>query len=144
MSEPNKERNSEELYEAIVDSLVENEIREYSNPKEYLESQGIDSESLVASGLILVQQWKNKVRLERRRKEYERLQTILIPIQQQIAETPAEGLKKRLIDIICGDDLRLAEVYWHKLESVSDADLQNIVKEQQLLEYFAKIYEDND
>ncbi|MEE9442832.1 MAG: hypothetical protein V3V99_09225 [candidate division Zixibacteria bacterium] len=140
MREKPKKMKSEELYNKIIDSLIENELNEHSTPEEYLESQGVDANKLLKDGLSIVNQWKNKVRLEKRRSQFETIKKRLQDVWPQLALTPKENLKKKLVDIVAGDNEQLAMVYWHKFEDITDSDLENMVKEQSILDSFIEIF----
>jgi len=65
MPEKRKKITNKDIYHNIIDALVENESAEFASPEEYLEAQGLDPDSLTKSGLKIVNQWKNKIRLEK-------------------------------------------------------------------------------
>lgn len=137
-----KKMNEKELYNSIIDSLVDNELSEYSSPQEYLESQGVDTNSLLKGGLSIVNQWRNKVRLAKRRSQFEAIRERLQGLWPQLVLTPKENLKKKLVDVFAGNDKQLAMVYWHKLENITDSDLENMVKEQSILDSFIEVFDE--
>lgn len=141
MNEKQKNMSNEELYNKIIDSLVENEISEFSSPLEYLKSQEQDIKSLMKGGLDIVNQWKNKTRLAGRRAQFEEIKLKLQGMWSQLALTPKKNLKEELVNVFAGEDKQLAMVYWHKLKDITDSDLENMVKEQSVLDSFIELFD---
>jgi len=139
-----KGMTKEGLYNMVIDSLIENELSEFSSPEEYLKSKSVDSESLLLSGLSIVNHWKNKVRLEKRRMQYKALSKRLSEALAQLSLTPKIDFRHKLVDILAGGDEQMVQAYWHKLEKITDSDLENMLKEHTILEQFIEIFEHLD
>lgn len=139
MNENPNYKSSKDLYNKIIDSLVENEINEFSSPLEYLKSQGQNIDLLMKGGLDIVNQWKNKTRLVKRRIQFEEIKLKLRGAWPQLILTPKESLKEKLINVFAGDNKQLAMAYWHKLENITDTDLENMIKEQSVLDSFIEL-----
>jgi len=132
---------SEEIFNDIEDSLVENEVGEHASPRRYLESQGVDVDSLLDGGIGIVNQWRNKARLQARRKQYEVFRSHMTDFMSKLSQVSPSQLREQLAALLAGDNKKMAAVYWHKLEDITDSDLSEMLKEQQLLEYFMQVYE---
>jgi hypothetical protein len=140
MNEKPPKMSDKELYNKIIDSLVDSEISEFSSPREYLNSQGQDFNSLMIGGLEIVNQWKNKTRLAGRRAQFEQIKNKIQGMWPQLALAPRENLKEKLVNIFAGDDKQLAMVYWHKLDDITDSDIENMLKEQNILDSFIELF----
>lgn len=79
-----KQQHSKKIFNNMADSLVENEIGEHTSPRRYLESQGVDVDSLLNSGMEIVNQWKNNMRSTER--QTEQLIEVLMLIRRELAK----------------------------------------------------------
>jgi len=144
MPEKRKKITNKDIYHNIIDALVENESAEFASPEEHLKAQGLDPNSLTKSGLEIVNQWKNKVRLEKRKAQYLKIRTKFDGLWSKLAVTPTNELKQTLVVLLSNNNEELAKVYWHKLEDINTTDLENMVKEQEVLDNFIDLFDGLD
>jgi len=144
MSKKRKKLTNKDIYNNIIDALVENESAEFSSPEEHLNAIGIDPEKVTISGMNIVNQWKNKIRLERRKIQYQKIRAKFKGLWSTLAVTPAKDLKGTLVELLSNNDAELAKVYWHKLEDVNSTDLETMVKEQEVLDSFIDLFAELD
>ncbi|MCH7973854.1 MAG: hypothetical protein IH949_08210 [Bacteroidetes bacterium] len=132
-------KNKQELDKIFKE--IEGEILDNSDfAKEYLEEVGYDLNELNKKGIDFIEKMKGKARLklakEKRFKIVEEIKKYLSQLNKDVKMQS----RQILIDILKGEQLSFQ---FRDLEKLSDEDLLEMVKEEQLLQYLEELKKDN-
>lgn len=138
----NSSKNKKDL-DKIFKS-VEEEILDNSDfAKEYLVEAGYNLDELNKKGIDYIEKMKGKARLkhakEKRFKIVEEIKIYLAQLNSEVKMQP----RQLLIDILKSSRGEQLSFQFRDLEKLSDEDLLEMVKEEQLLQYLEELKKDN-
>jgi len=141
MNMENNSKNKKDLFKII--NFIGDEISNNSDfAEEYLKDSGYNLEELNAKGIDFINKLKGKLRLkiaqERRVKLFEELKERVKRINSEVQ------MKSRqvLIEMLKTAQENQISFQFRDLEKLSDEDLLEMVKEEQLLDYLDELRKD--
>ena len=138
----NSSKNKKDL-DKIFKS-VEEEILDNSDfAKEYLVEAGYNLDELNKKGIDYIEKMKGKARLKHaKEKRFKIVEEIKIYLAQLNSEVKMQS-RQLLIDILKSSRGEQLSFQFRDLEKLSDEDLLEMVKEEQLLQYLEELKKDN-
>lgn len=131
----NSKKELLKIFKSIEDDLLKNS----ENAEEYLKEAGYNIDELNRDGLELINVLTGKSRLELAKKKRYRLIEEIKKYLSQLNKDVKMQSRQILIDILKGEQLSFQ---FRDLEKLSDEDLLEMVKEEQLLKFWKELNKD--
>jgi len=135
----NKNKKSKEELLKIFESIGEDLLANPENAEIYLKESGYDIEEFQKESLNFIDVLKGKSRLELARKKRNRLVEQIKNYWNKIDLQLINKSREELIKILIASHGEQLSFQFRNLEKLSDDDMLEMAKEEQLLEYLEKI-----
>ena|ERR1700741_2187134 len=132
----NEKNNYPELVSKLLDFIFLENLNDTDRVKDLLDEYGYDYDDLSNRGVDFVRNLERKQRTLLARKKREKMIEALASVAKSMAHESKETLFKKLKELAAGDpQLQFA---FHKLESLSEDDLRNILNDVEALRKFSE------
>ena len=129
-------RTPKDFLENLIDNICESVEQNPASLEESLKEEGYDFAELKEEGLQLVHTLEREQRLEAARAKREKLLELIDSVKQDLFMGNREKLVLAFKEIFAPGEAAVA--FFHKLETIDDEDLREILNEATLLEIFEK------
>lgn len=135
MSQKVSKLSPDKLLDHLIDVISESVEDDPKALREALKEEGFDYDKIVADGLEFIHTLERKQKFAHAQEKQNKLMKLLEDVRSNVFQ----GTKDELIDMFKGLFAgEAAAAYFHKLQSVEEEDLREIIKEAEILKLFAE------